>query len=108
MERIAKLRKEKDITQTALAMKLNVTQNMISFYEKGKNQPSIETLINLSKIFNVSVDYLIENTNIRNKPEDLVTNLSPTEIEMLNLFKALPHDKQQRVIGIIQAIEHME
>lgn len=53
MERLAKLRVEKGLTQTALGMKLNVTQNMVSFYESGKSQPGIDTLIDLSEIFGV-------------------------------------------------------
>ena len=63
MIRIAELRKEKGLNQTGLAIKLNVSQKMISAYENGTHQPSIDTLIRLSKIFNVSVDYLLERTD---------------------------------------------
>lgn len=107
MKRIAELRHEKHITQTALAMKLNITQNMISFYESGKYQPSIDTLIELAKVFDVSVDYLIDNTDIRYPADKLIQDkYTVTEIEMMTLFKSLTKDEQQRVIGIIQAIKH--
>lgn len=107
MKRIAELRHEKHITQTALAMKLNITQNMISFYESGKYQPSIDTLIELAKVFDVSVDYLIDNTDIRYPADKLIQDkYTVTEIEMMTLFKSLTKDEQQRAIGIIQAIKH--
>ncbi len=107
MKRIAELRHEKHITQTALAMKLNITQNMISFYESGKYQPSIDTLIELAKVFDVSVDYLIGNTDIRYPADKLIQDKSTvTEIEMITLFKSLTKDEQQRAIGIIQATKH--
>lgn len=109
MKRISELRHEKHITQTSLAMKLNITQNMISFYESGKYQPSIDTLIELSKVFDVSVDYLIGNTDIRYPADKLIQDKNTiTEIEMMTLFKSLSKDEQQRAIGIIQAIKHYD
>lgn len=44
MNRITELRKEKGMSQIALAMVLNVSQKMISAYETGKSEPSIATL----------------------------------------------------------------
>lgn len=106
MKRIAELRKEKHITQTALAMRLNVTQNMISFYETGKYQPGIETLKEISKIFDVSVDYLIENTDIKHRAEDMVANDSTSvEIEMIRLFRTLTEAEQRWALGVIQALK---
>lgn len=108
MNKIAELRKKRHMTQTALALKLNVTQNMISFYESGKNEPSINTLTEMSKIFNVSVDYIIGNSSVPYTADSIIADrYNPQEAEMLELFKSLPHDKQQRAIGIIQAIRIM-
>ena len=50
MKRIAELRKEKHLNQTGLGLLLNVSQKMISSYENGTHQPSIETLIRMSEI----------------------------------------------------------
>ncbi len=107
--RIEQLRKEKHISQTALSMKLNVTQNMVSFYERGRHQPGIDTLKKLSEIFNVSVDYIIENSDVRYKAEDILKDrTTPLEAEMLSLFRELPRDGQQKAIGMIQAVLYME
>lgn len=56
---IKELRLEQKLTQTELAKKLNTTQDTISLWELGKSFPDIQSLINLSKIFNVSTDYLL-------------------------------------------------
>lgn len=62
-ERLKELREDNDYTQTKVAKDLNIDQRSISFYEKGKFEPNIETLINFSIYFNVSVDYLLGLTN---------------------------------------------
>ncbi len=106
MKRIAELRKEKHLNQTGLGLKLNVSQKMISAYESGAHQPSIDTLIRMSEIFNVSVDYMIENSDIRMKAERLVKDgLTANEAELLELFNELDEKRQQRAIGIIFALK---
>ena len=56
---IKKLRKEKGMTQDALAEQLNVTRQAVSNWEMGKTQPDVETLTKLAEIFNVSVERII-------------------------------------------------
>lgn len=107
MKRIAQLRKEKGLNQVGLGLKLNVSQKMISAYESGTHQPSIETLLKLSKIFNVSVDYIIGNSNIKSTAENFSKdNLSCDEMNLLDLFRALSKNKQQQAIGIIFALKN--
>lgn len=108
MNRISELRREKHMTQTALAIELNVTQNMVSFYESGKNEPSISTLINLSKVFGVSVDYIIGNSDIRYTADSIFADkCNKAEAEMLKIFKMLSRDEKQRAIGMLQAIHNL-
>ena len=56
---IRELRKEKKMTQGQLASLLFLSQDTISLWELGKSFPDIPSLIKLSKIFNVSTDYLL-------------------------------------------------
>jgi methanogenic corrinoid protein MtbC1 len=58
---IKTLRKEKNINQSQLAKLLKISQTSVAHYEKGDRQPTIETLIRLSSIFEVSLDELIGN-----------------------------------------------
>lgn len=57
---LRKLRLNKSITQTELAQKLHLSRTAISNYENGKVQPSLETLIRISEIFEITIDELIK------------------------------------------------
>ena len=64
-ERLKELREERDMTQEELSNFLNVTRQSISGYETGSNEPILENLVKISKIFNVSIDYLLGLTKDR-------------------------------------------
>ena len=57
--RIAFLRKKHGFSQAELAEKIGVSPGAISNYEQGKRTPSCEKLLTLSKVFDVSVQYLL-------------------------------------------------
>ena len=59
--RIIDERKKLGLSQAELASKLKISQKSISKYERGTRRPSYETLLAMSSIFGVSVDYLIGN-----------------------------------------------
>lgn len=70
-EKLQKLRKEHNITQEALADKLNVTRQAVSKWESGTAYPDTDKLIQISKIFNISLDELINDSVIsKDKKED--------------------------------------
>ncbi|AEO93333.1 transcriptional regulator [Bacillus phage G] len=58
-ERLKYLRKENLLTQKEIANLLNIQRVTYSHYETGRSQPSIDTLILLSNIFDCSIDYLV-------------------------------------------------
>lgn len=58
-KKIITMRNEKNLSQEQLAEKLNVTRQTISNWENGKFYPDIDSLVNLSKYFNVSLDDLL-------------------------------------------------
>ena len=58
-EKIRNLREEKNINQTELGKKLNMTQRKISYIECGKYEPSIDDIREFCEFFKVSADYLI-------------------------------------------------
>lgn len=61
------LRQEKDMNQTQLADEIGVSRSAIAMYESGKREPDNETLIKLAKYFNTSVDYLLGNSDVKEK-----------------------------------------
>ena len=87
---IKKLRKEKGLSQQAIANYLQITRQAYSNYENGKREPDYEALLKLSEFFGVTVDYLTrgEMTETLTAPERLV----------LSLFRQLNSDGQTEAI----------
>lgn len=57
--RISALRRQKGLSQAELAKRLGVSPSAVGMYEQGRREPSAETLVALSEVFQVSVDYLL-------------------------------------------------
>ncbi len=58
-EKLLKLRKEKNLTQEDLAEKLGVSRQAISRWEMGTALPDTENILQLSKLYEVCTDYLL-------------------------------------------------
>ena len=61
--KIKEIRTENGMSQKELAQLLGVSQTNIYNYEVGRTEPSIEILIKLAKALNVSIDYLVGNSD---------------------------------------------
>jgi transcriptional regulator with XRE-family HTH domain len=59
MKKLEELRVNNNLTQEELATKLNVSRQSVSEWERGRGYPSIDKLIELSKILQTSIDYLL-------------------------------------------------
>ena len=75
-EKISKLRKEYNYTQEQLADRLGVSRQSISKWESDLAYPETDKLIELGKLFNCSMDYLLKD-GITEKTE--VTNTDFTD-----------------------------
>ena len=85
-EIVGKLRYERKLSQAKLAEKVGLkSSSTIAAYEQGTRLPSLATLIELSRVFRVSTDYLL---GVSNEKADLldVSGLTPRQIESLNLI----------------------
>ena len=58
-ENLKYLRNEKKIGQVELARELHVSKGIISMWENGLREPTMSSLIALSKYFGVTIDYLV-------------------------------------------------
>ena len=56
---LTELRKKKRLTQAELAEKLNYSDKAVSKWEKGESLPGVEVLYKLSKLYGVSLDYIV-------------------------------------------------
>lgn len=120
MNRIKELRQEKGVYQADLAKYLGLKQQTISAYENGTNEPDLKTLSKMSKYFDVSIDYLIGRSNVRDPADKIAQAIGDEQDlkrfweevkkrrELKLLFKQikdLPPDHIKRIIRIIKAIE---
>ena len=71
MNRLRLLREEKGLFQKDIANFLKVSIPAVNQYEHGKRDMSTETVVKLAEYFDVSTDYLLGKSNIRN-PEDKI------------------------------------
>ena len=58
-EKLQLFRKSKGMTQEELAEKLDVSRQAVAKWESGQVYPDISNLIQISNLFNVTVDYLV-------------------------------------------------
>ncbi len=61
-ERLLEERNKQKLTQCQVAKYLSITQPSYIRYENGTSEPSIDTLIRLANLFDVSIDYLVGRT----------------------------------------------
>lgn len=80
-DRIRELRQERNWTQAELARKLGITRNGVNAWEQGFSMPSISSIIELSKVFSVSSDYLLGLSDLNTL---LVDGLSKHDIALLS------------------------
>ncbi|MGN0701694.1 MAG: helix-turn-helix transcriptional regulator [Lentihominibacter sp.] len=59
-DRIRLLRQENDMTQSDLAKMLGITRSSVNAWEMGISVPSTQYIIEMSRIFHVSTDYIMD------------------------------------------------
>lgn len=113
-ERIKTLRKRKHWTQDELAHHLEVAPSSVGSYERGSRQPTIENLIRMSRYFNVSLDYLLcqtddERTLDEFKQEDStdIRDFLKDQSVMFNGLELSTEDKQ-RIMDILIGLFYHE
>ncbi len=65
-ERLIQLREEKKLTKKEVAEYLKIDQSTYGKYELGKREPDYEILVKLGDFFEVTTDYLLGRTDMRN------------------------------------------
>lgn len=83
-QRLKELRLNQQLSQVDIAEKLGISNGLYNKYEKKGVNPPYEILQKLSKIYGVSVDYILGNDTV---PNEAAT--SPTHIEFSRNLKAL-------------------
>ena len=103
-KRIKNLRIDNDLTQIELAKLLNVKSDTYSKWERGINNIPIEYIIKLSKIYNVSIDYILEISNNKKYclKNDIDIQQILTNLKKLRIESKLSQEEFSKKIGISQ------
>ena len=65
-ERIKNLREDQDLTQEYLSKYLKINRVVYNRYENGIREIPINLLIKIADFYNVSIDYIVGRTNLKN------------------------------------------
>lgn len=88
-QRIAKRRKEQNMTQEQVAEKMNVSIQMISNLELGKKAIRPENLVNLCRVLDITADYILTGQKFTMNAQSIVNKLSALEDDDIGMVESL-------------------
>lgn len=96
-DRIREARDKNGYTQSALAKALGISRSAVNAWEMGVSAPSAQYLVELSKLFNVSADFLLD----LNRKETI--DITPLEDEEKQIIHSLMKyfEKYRRAIKVL-------
>lgn len=98
-ERIRTIRRQKGLTQAELGQRIGVSQQVVTNYERGLREPTLETMLKIAGVFDVTLEQLVGAKPI--KPDEQTSRALQRRIERV---KALPPDKQKAFITFVDAL----
>ena len=99
-ERLKELRKQAHLTQVELAKRLGIGQSSYADWDRGKKKPTQENLVKIAQILNVSIDYLVGNSEEKSDELD--------NIELLFRMNSMGLTEKEKEIFKKELIEFME
>mgnify|MGYP001622945769 FL=1 len=100
--RIRQLREEQHISQVALSVRLEVSQETISAYELGKHYPTVAKLLQMAQLFHASTDYILGISDVRLPQTEAFTCIE--EYQLLDLFRRLSPVQQQKALSYLDGL----
>ena len=101
-ERLKYLRREKKLSQAALAEAIGVGQSSIASYERDERKPSYEVLCLLADYFEVSTDYLLGRTDVPHMYSHEAADVQGGSWQIFSNAKDLPPEGREQVERQIQ------
>ena len=99
-DKIRELRRKANLTQSQLAKRLGVSTGAVGLWEVNRREPDSNILLKLSKEFNVSVDYLLDNEE-RNTITIIGRNGTYSRFQ-------LSEDKLQAISNLVESLESQD
>ena len=107
MKNLKLLREKANMSQSQLASMVHVTQQTICKYEHGESEAGYETLTKISNIFDVPVEFLVnDDININNYNADAApVLLTEAEEECLRLFRLMDSPSQRLILQLCRNLD---
>ncbi len=84
-----------NMTQKELAEKLKIGTSTVNGYIKGNHEPDYRTLIEIAKLFNITVDCLLNYT----------AETEPSEMRLIKVYRSLDPSRQEIVLQLAEFME---
>ena len=97
-QRIKERRKELKITQTQIQRETSISSGNLSCIENGKYLPSAIALLELSKILDCSIDWILTGKSSLSKINPILDN---EETDLLNGFRQLSEDDKEELLCLL-------
>lgn len=97
--RLRELREGKNMTQTQVARRLNLSKTTISGYENNIKTPSLDVLVNLSILYGVPTDYIL---GLENRKMILIDGITSNQEDLLKKLTKEFRDMNKRIINAKQ------
>lgn len=97
-ERLKELRKEAKLSQQEFANRIGISKSSVNMYERGEREPGMDTLEAIADFFNVDMDYLFGNSDIKNKHR--IPTVDPSIFQYDNI-EPMPNMVSKPLLGTI-------
>ena len=94
--RLAKIRQQRNLTQTDLAYQLKISRSTYASHETGRRQISNDLLCQLADFYNVSTDYLL------GRQDAMPSFLSERERGVIERYRALGEHAREAVDNVLE------
>ena len=106
--KITELRQKQNLKQSELADILFVTHQAVSKWENGKSLPSIDILYDLTKHFSISIDYLLDDSEIADDDYQTLLRIYPRDSVISRFLKKDDVDKNiDKIFYLLSPKERM-
>lgn len=98
---VARLRKDKRLTQVDLAAAIGVSRSTIAGIERGNDMPGRETLTALSDFFGIPMDRLRHGMVGPRPPRQSQIVDDPDELALIEFWRGLTDDQRRFMLGLL-------
>lgn len=111
-ERILKVMKERNMTQTEFARKVGIGNSTISEWKKKKTNPTAEKIMDICNVLQITPEQLLTGKGIEDEEEIAAaapeSRFTPQDIRMIEDFHGLKETQQKRLLAYMEALMKLE